>query len=110
MAYTLVTLEEAKAHLFVSDEGFDAAYLLQRDSDILRKVEEASDSIYRYIGANADTGWQDGSVEVPGVVRRAVLVLLTHIHENRGNDMKADAAVWDAIGRILAQTRDPVIA
>lgn len=102
MAFSLVTLEEAKAHLYVVDSA--------RDDDILRKIEQASDSIYRFMDAQADAGWQDGSVDVPGAVRSAVFVLLTHLHENRGQDMKADEDVWKAIGRILAQMRDPALA
>lgn len=44
---------------------------------------------------------------VPLEVQQACLVMLVHVYENRGNDMKADADVWKAVERILVGSRDP---
>jgi hypothetical protein len=52
--------------------------------------------------------WSDQTV--PGQVKAATLLLLGHLHENRGNDMKADQALWECIGRLLARSRDPALA
>jgi hypothetical protein len=47
---------------------------------------------------------------VPLSVQAAILVVLTHLHENRGDDMKADAELWMAVDRLIPMNRDPVIA
>ena len=43
-------------------------------------------------------------------VRAATLLMLTHLFEHRGDDMKADDAVWKAIERLLARSRHPAFA
>jgi hypothetical protein len=43
----------------------------------------------------------------PAQVQQATLVMLTHLHEHRGDDMKADKDAWDAVGRLLMRSRDP---
>jgi len=40
----------------------------------------------------------------------AVLLMLTHLHDHRGEDMDTDANLWDAIGRLLTRFRDPALA
>jgi hypothetical protein len=47
---------------------------------------------------------------VPGEVQAAILVLLTHLVEHPGDELSADAETWEAIGRLLAQARDPAFA
>lgn len=59
-------------------------------------------------GGTATVAWTPGSV--PPHVRAAVLLMLTHLYENRGDEMKADEALWLAIGRLLARSRDPALA
>ena len=103
----LVTLEVAKAHLRVPDE--DTA----RDNDIMLKVDQASGLVLDWCGSTAywraiTATWTD--VTVPVAVQAAVLLVLTHLNENRGDDMKVDADLWDAVGRLIAFYKDPVIA
>jgi hypothetical protein len=47
---------------------------------------------------------------VPGQVHAAILLLLTHLMEHRGDDMGTDALTWEAIGRLLVRARDPALA
>jgi len=47
---------------------------------------------------------------VPGSVSAAILLVLTNLYENRGDDMKADADLWEAIGRLVCRFRDPALA
>lgn len=98
----LVTLERAKDHLRVTSTV--------EDNEIDRKVEQASAIILDYLGSRADDGWSDGTVDVPGPVETATLLMLTHLYENRGDDMKADEDAWKAIERVLMRSRDPALA
>lgn len=46
----------------------------------------------------------------PRVIESAVLLTLTHVYENRGDDMRLDEHFWGAITRLLARQRDPALA
>jgi hypothetical protein len=47
----------------------------------------------------------------PVHVQAATLVMLSHLYEHRGDDMeKVDEALWEAMGRLLARSRDPALA
>jgi len=59
-------------------------------------------------GGTATVAWTAGTV--PGQVQAAVLLLLSHLYENRGEEMKTDDALWLAIGRLLMRSRDPAFA
>lgn len=52
--------------------------------------------------------WTAATVPMP--VQASVLLMLTHLHEHRGEDMAADEAVWTAIARLLMRSRDPAFA
>jgi hypothetical protein len=99
---TLVTLAIAKEHLRITHSNADA--------DLTRKLTEASDMVVGYIGTDVAALWTDADVPTP--VRSAVLLLLTHLYDHRGEDMSADAHLWEAIGRLLLGTgyRDPTLA
>ena len=56
----------------------------------------------------ATVAWSD--LTAPGQVQAAVLLMLTHLYERRGDDMKTDEDVWQAIGRLLMRSRDPAFA
>ena len=47
---------------------------------------------------------------VPGQVQAAVLLVLTHLYEKRGDDMQSDEVLWQALGRLLWRSRDPAFA
>lgn len=59
-------------------------------------------------GTIGTPGWTD--ITVPGNVRAAILLVLTHLHENRGDDMRLDDAFWASMGRLLVRFRDPAVA
>jgi hypothetical protein len=98
----LITLEQAKAHLRVVS--------VDEDDDIDRKIEQAGAIVLDYLKGQAVSGWNDGSVTVPRVVEAATLVMLTHLYENRGDDMTADEDAWKAVERLLMRFRDPALA
>lgn len=52
--------------------------------------------------------WTNGTV--PGPVQSATLLMLGHLYEQRGDDMKTDSDLWEAIGRLLCRLRDPALA
>lgn len=102
---TLVTLAVAKDHLRITD--------VLSDADVLLKVEQASNIILERCNSTAywraiTATWTDATVPLP--VQAAILLMLTHLHENRGDDMKADPGLWDAINRLISMNKDPVIA
>lgn len=61
-----------------------------------------------YIGIITSFGWTD--VTVPEDVRHAVLLLVTHLYENRGDDLSMGEAVWAGIERLLSSYRTPTLA
>ncbi len=98
----LVTLARAKAHLRIVSND--------EDEDVYAKVAAASAIVIEYLKSRAVAGWSDGTIAVPGQVEAATLVLLTHLYENRGDDLKADRDAWEAIERLLIRSRDPALA
>lgn len=168
----LVTMQQAKDHLYVTTSDHDA--------DIDRKIQEASDIVIDYlkfrggVWTTIDTssvddptvittdeahGWTnsqivriDGHVDsvppldgthvianvtassftipmavteagtggtvtadwttanVPKRVQSAVLLMLSHLYEHRGDDLKTDEDLWLAIERLLMRSRDPALA
>jgi hypothetical protein len=98
----LVSLQAAKAHLRIPDD--DTAH----DADIELKRQAASDIIVDYLKAQADPLWDEDTA--PGRVQSAVLLMLGNLYENRGEDMKADDATWQAVQRLLMRSRDPALA
>lgn len=59
-------------------------------------------------GGVAATPWTDATV--PFQVQSAILLVLTHLYERRGDDMAPDSALWEAVGRLLVRSRDPAVA
>jgi hypothetical protein len=99
VAGLLVTLPEAKAHLRITDTAHDA--------DITQKLDAAQEAILAYEALATDPAWTDTTA--PKAVKHAILLLLTHYYEDRGEDLARDEAVWAAIGRLLALYRDPTL-
>lgn len=66
------------------------------------------------VGQSSEAGtigaptWTD--VTVPGPIRSAILLMLTHLYERRGEDMGTDERLWQAIERLLMRSRDPALA
>jgi len=60
------------------------------------------------IGISTAQTWTDTTVPQP--VKAAVLLMLTHLYDHRGEDLAADENLWNAIGRLLMRLRDPAVA
>lgn len=105
----LITLALAKQHLRIPVD--DTAH----DPDIQSKADQSSAIIVDYLKAQADPAWTDTTVPLP--VQAAMLIMLTHLYEHRGDDMTPtptgstpDEDVWNAIDRLLKRSRDPALA
>ena len=97
----LVSLDDAKLHLHVADPA--------RDAEVMQKLEQASDAIYKYIDVRADPTWDETTA--PKVVQAATLELLALFWRDRGDvDDDSDDKTWRHIRTLLQQTRDPAMA
>lgn len=92
---SLVTIDQAKGHLRVTDDASNA--------DIELKLEQASDIVIHYLKSQANAGWSDGSVTVPSNLQAATLFILEDLYEHRPID-------WTVIERLLVSYRDPALA
>lgn len=101
MAAVFVTLAQAKGHLRITDTD--------HDSDIQLKLNQAESTINDYLKSRVDIAWTDETTVAPPV-QAAILLLCAHFYEHRGDDMKPDAALWQAIERLLMRYRDPALA
>lgn len=104
MAAVLVTLTQAKAHLRITLPALDPG-----DVDLQLKLDQAEAIILNYLGTGADAAWVSPAT-VPGVVSAAILLMLAHLFEHRGDDQDADAELWQAIDRLLVRYRVSAIA
>lgn len=50
------------------------------------------------------------ALTVPQDIQSAVLLMVTHLFEHRGDDLSGGEAVWTAIERLLVGRRDPALA
>lgn len=60
------------------------------------------------IWVRAAIAWTD--VTAPLKVKSAAKLMLTHLWENRGDDMKDDERLWQAVKNLLVDMRDPALA
>lgn len=111
MAATLVTFAEAKYQLGIPLTDVADA---DREALIQLKLDDAEGLIVQRCSATAywaaiTPTWTPATV--PAGVRQAILVLLAHLYEHRGDDdMTIDAALWAAIDHLIGLNKDPVIA
>ena len=100
----LVTLETAKEHLRERDPS--------HDPDVTQKLTAASGAIRDYLKDRNDPTWTPDTV--PPWVAAAVLLLLAHLYEHRGDEFGKDSdnddRVWTAIGNLCRRSRDPALA
>lgn len=100
----LVTLATAKAHLRIEDTLHDA--------DVTQKLTSASGTIRDYLKGQNDPTWDDGTA--PPWIQAAVLLLLAHQYEHRGDEFGTagdnDDRVWAAIANLARRSRDPALA
>jgi hypothetical protein len=105
-----VTLEAAKDHLRVTDDASNA--------DIELKLDQAEGIILQR--CNSTAWWRAitptwTADTVPPAIQSAILLLLTHLYEHRGDDSGSSfrtpaTAVWDAVDRLISPNSDPVLA
>jgi hypothetical protein len=107
MAATLITLDQAKRQLRVTDT--------LRDVEITDKMAQAENAVLLYLkpertGELRD-GWPWTIDTVPPVVQAAILIQLTNLDRNRGDSLDdQDAQAWLTIERLTAQLRDKALA
>lgn len=59
-------------------------------------------------GTVGSPAWTDSTAPQP--VQSAILLMLTHLYENRGDNMQLDESLWKAVDRLLVRSRDPALA
>jgi len=100
----LVTLDAAKRHLRVTDPAYDV--------EITDTLARASATIRDYLKERNDPTWTPSTV--PLWLQAAVLLLLAHFYEHRGDEFGADSdnddRVWSAIANLCRRSRDPALA
>jgi Phage gp6-like head-tail connector protein len=103
LAGPLLTLAEAKAHLYITDSAHDA--------DVTQKLDAAQERILAMLGPAADATWTPATA--PLFIKHAILMLLAHLYENRGDDLannRAEATIWKELQNALSFYRDPGLA
>ena len=100
----LVTFAVAKAHLQITDDD--------HDDDIQNKLTAASASIRDFLKDRNDPTWTDSTV--PPFIAQAVLLLLAHMYEHRGDafgpSQDNDDRVWSAVTMLVRRWTDPALA
>ncbi len=107
LAGPLWTVAEVKPHLRIT--GSD------HDTDIAQKLDAAQEWVLQYLDTSADPTWTPTTA--PKGVKNAILILLTHWYEDRGDeigrtsqDYTPSAAVWRELQNCLALYRPPTLA
>ena len=100
MAAVLITLAQAKAQLRVTSTDDDV--------DIQFKLDLAEGIVRRYLKSQNDAAWT--SATAPENVLLAIVVCLTDLYENRGDDPTLSGVAWTAIQNLLVGIRDPALA
>ena len=100
----LVTLDTGKVHLHITGTAYDA--------DVTQKIASASGAIRDYLKDRNDPTWTPATA--PPWIVAAVLLLLAHLYEHRGDSFGPvndnDDRVWAAIGQLCRRSRDPALA
>jgi hypothetical protein len=101
----LVSIEDAKRHIKETSSAVAAT-----DADIQAKLDQATAFVVRLCGALADDAWDESTVPAP--VYTAILLHLTELYADRGDDTALDRAFGEDAVRYLIATgyRDPVVA
>ena len=105
---TLITLDMAKAQLKITDA--------LRDAELAWKMAQAEDVILRYLKPKQTDEdrvppWPWTIDTVPPAVQDAILLYLTHLDQNRGDELgDRDDRVWAAIANRTAMLRDKALA
>lgn len=100
MATILITLDEAKAHIR------EDAPTVQIEADLTLKMAEAEETVLTFL-EHQDTGWTSDTV--PADVKAAILLVLTHLWEHRGDEDQGEAKSIN-VRSLLRMWRVPVFA
>lgn len=113
---TVITTESP--HTFVNAQtvviaGHISSVPSLNGSHVISDVTASSFTIPKAVttagtGGSVSIAWDEDTVPWP--VQAAVFVMLTHLFENRGDDMGADETLWKALERLLGRMRDPALA
>ena len=98
----LVSLDDAKQHLRLTGNAFDA--------EVLQKRDAAQAHIVAKLGPAANATWTEATV--PRDIRNAILILLDAFWERRGGDEANDTLrkALSTIDFMLGPHRDPTLA
>lgn len=96
----LVTLDIARDHLHLTGTAEDAR--------ITRLLEEASAYVLAILAEHADPAWTVDTVDP--IVRSAILLKLTDLHDNLGDDLSMAEAIRMAILHLLTPIRPQALA
>jgi hypothetical protein len=96
----LVTLEQAKAHLRVTDDD--------SNDEIGLKATLASEIVLNYVTHADKDEWTDSSV--PGSVQASVFLVLTDLWDHRGGGDDEEVFLSSAVKSLLRRYRDPPLA
>lgn len=101
----LVSVDDAKRHLKET-----ANVVPDTDADIESKLLQATAFVVRMCGALADEDWDETTVPAP--VHTAILLHLSELYIDRGDDMAREVPFGDAAVRYLTATgyRDLVVS
>lgn len=69
---------------------------------------EACAVILDHLKAQGDPTWMPDTV--PLHIKAATKLMLGHLYEHRGDDMRLDEELWAAVDRLLMRSRDPALA
>lgn len=105
---TLISFEQARDHLQLT-----ADLAPEVVEDLMTKMDQASALVLDRI--NTTEQWRTTSatwteLTVPRAVQTAMLLVLTHLYEHRGDDQSSDEALWRSVNNLISLHRDPVIA
>lgn len=108
MAAILVTLTQAKGQLRITTPALDPG-----DVVIQLKLDQAEAAVLAR--CNSTAWWRAitptwTAATVPLGVQAAILLLLTHLFEHRGDDMTPAREVWTEVDRLIGPSKDPVLA
>jgi hypothetical protein len=114
MAATLITVAQAKEHLYRPD-------LADTDPGLLQKMAAAEDAILTYVrkepyGQEKSAAWTDPTT-TPAAVQHTILLELTELYRFRGDDLEGEGAARDpsselspTITALLRRWTSPVLA
>ena len=115
---TLITLQQAKNHLRLSDWGESPN---PEDDDLELKIDAAEAAVKTYIERSDDEDWADEiaawtEITVPRDIKAAVFEMVSYLYRFRGDDVAQDQPKSEHgdlpqnVKMLLFRWRDPAVA